>query len=120
MARYSKSADYTDSAFTVSALHMTNADTLVDADLWAQGIDPASVTLPQPLLTQLAVAYASAEAAHDKARGEDSTLLYKSDGYSKRAKAIAAKLTRQALGIAVSAPGEAGGGGPGSIRIRRG
>ena len=117
MARYADTTDIIDPALRASEAHMLAADALVDADLRAIGVDPADPSLPSPLLTQLAVAYACQQAALEQSRGEETALLNKAALYAARAKAVAAKLTRDALGLATPA---LGGAGLGSIRVGRG
>lgn len=117
MARYSGPSDYPDRAIKVTDAHRDQADAMVDGNLWQLQIDPSALALPQPLLTQLAVAYASQQAATEQGQGQDSYLLAKSDSYAAQAKQVAKLLTRQALGLA-SAP--VTGAGLGSIPIGRG
>lgn len=117
MAKYSAPSDYTDSAIRVGDTHRGQADALVDANLWQLQIDPASITLPQPLLTRLAVAYASQQAAYEQGKGQESYLVVKGDSYGVQAKQVAKLLTRAALGLDAT---PVAGAGLGSIPIGRG
>jgi hypothetical protein len=128
MAQYTQLADCTDPSVRVSAEHLDAAYVLVDADLWAKGIDPAEVLTTQglvkpqaaPLLRLLAVAYASEAAAREQAVGQGSWLLDKADGYARQAKGINAKLTRAALGLLAPGEEQRPGVGLASIEIGRG
>lgn len=126
MAQYADLADCTDPSIRVSAEHLDGAAVLVDADLWGKGIDPADVldesgrVRPRAagLLRQLAVAYASEQAAREQARGEGSLLTEKATGYAAQARAIGAKLSRAAVGLLPAGGTPSGVGG--SIDLERG
>lgn len=128
MARYVQPADCTDPSIRVAASHCDGADTLIDADLWAKGIDPAEVldgagqvrASAAGLLRQLGVAYASEQAAREQARGEGSLLTEKATGYASQAKAINVKVSRAALGLLAAGEPARPGVGLGSIAIGRG
>jgi hypothetical protein len=119
MGTYVNPADCTDPALRVTAAHCTIADTRVNAALWGRGIDPAEVAdkLPLANLTALGVAYSSALAALEGARGEDTTLMAKHTAYENQAKTLVNGLTRQSLGLDVPAGTS---GGYGSVQIGRG
>jgi hypothetical protein len=117
MGAYVSPADCTEPAVTVAEAHCTIADTRIRSVLWSKGIDPADLTLPQAMLTALGVAYATALACLEKSRGEETTLLSKHAAYENQAKTLAAGITRQALGLDLTA---AASGGLGSIEIGRG
>ena len=115
MGTYVSPSDCTEPAVTVGARHCATADTRIRAQLWNQGIDPEDVTLPNDLLTALGVAYATELACLERSRGEDTTLLNKSDLYARQAKSLAAQITRAALGLDSGA--SSSGSGLGSVPI---
>jgi hypothetical protein len=117
MAEYSETADYRDKTFKVDDATMLEADAQVDAELAVRGIKKADITLPNSILTQLAVAIASAKTCYEKAAGEDSLLISKAVGFEKSAKALKAMLTSEALGIVPEATSTSG---YGSCAIGRG
>jgi hypothetical protein len=117
MATYVTPGDCTDPAVSIAESHCILADTKVNAALWSKGIDPASLTLPHPLLTALGVAYATALACLEKSKGEETTLLNKHVAYENQAKTLSMGITRQSLGLDVTTGAS---GGMGSIEIGRG
>jgi hypothetical protein len=128
MAQYAQLADCTDPSIRVSAEHLDGAYVQVDADLWAKGIDPAEVLdeagqvrqAAAGLLRQLAVAYASEQAAREQARGEGTLLTEKANGYAAQAKTINSKVSRAALGLLAPGEEQRPGVGLASIEIGRG
>ncbi len=114
MATYADIADCTDPVVTVEEADLVNADTAVDSALVARGIDPDDVTLPQPLLTQLAAYYAQSLAAAKAQADEGGPLPRKAEYYRQLYKDTLPGLTRAALGLAV--PGV----GYGTVTIGRG
>lgn len=117
MGVYVSRADCTDPAVSVSEEHCARADTLIEADLAALGADPDELTLPVPVLTLLGSYYATASACMERSRGEDTALLSKAAMYGDQAKALAKKLTRPGLGLAVAESTETG---AAYCRVRRG
>lgn len=128
MARYAEVVDCRDTLIRMEESILIRADTLVDGVLAAKGITPAEVAAartaadesgPHPLLNELAIAYASEIAAREQARGDQSPLGAKADGYAKAARSIAEKINRLALGL-VPTGADSTGTGYGSINIGRG
>lgn len=101
MAKYATTSDAVDPALVIEERHLLKADVVVDALLHERGIDPADVTLPQALLTELAVNHACRIAAIEGAIGEDSPLIDKAKQYEKSAKLLAQTISREALGLTV-------------------
>jgi len=145
MAYYSQLSDYTDPSFRVAEQDLLAADVLVDAHLAVKGITRADIaalntvtiepslgignlsgntssfSLVPPLLTQLAVAYASEDVAMKKANTTNTLLQEKSLAYAAQAKRIEQRVTHVSLGLVPpgsSTPGT--GSGLGSIMIGRG
>ncbi len=114
MATYAQLADCTDPVVAVEEADLVNADTWVEAQLTARGIDPADVSLPQPLLTQLAAYYALALGATKGQADEGGPLKDKANHYRQLYRDALNGLTRAALGLAT--PGV----GYGSVSVGRG
>lgn len=101
MATYVNAVDISDPALVISEAHCESADIFVDLSLRERGFDPADITLPNAVLTEIATHWAKRQAAIEGAIGEDSPLLAKAREFEKNAKDLAAKLTREALGLTV-------------------
>jgi hypothetical protein len=99
MAVYSALTDIKDPAIAVTEAHLVGADALVDGTLRNKQIDPDDLTLPIPLLTKLAVAMASREAAIEGAIGENSPLIAKAREYERTIAALEKLISREALGL---------------------
>lgn len=99
MAKYSDLTDYTDDALTMNETLLTNADTHVDSILRDRGIDPSDVTLPNELLTRLAVVVASWLASLEQAIGEDSPLMDKAKMYKQLMDELSKSISRTSLGL---------------------
>jgi hypothetical protein len=99
MAVYADLADCSDAAIEVEESNLEYADVQVIAALFGIGIDPTTITLPNHLLTSLAVAEASAQAALLQSSG-DGPLMAKHTAWAASAKVLRARLSRAALGVA--------------------
>jgi hypothetical protein len=100
MARYSTLDDIPDDAMiTIEERLLVVADTHVDSILFSKGIKPQELTLPQPVLVQLAVNIAAQQACIEQANGEESPLLAKSRLYQTMITNLSANLTRPLLGL---------------------
>jgi hypothetical protein len=115
MARYLTLGDAVDPALTFDERILSKADVAVDAALRERGINPADVTLPQAVLTELAVNYACRIAAIEGAIGENSPLIAKAREYEKSAALLAQSISRESLGLTVTA-----GSGFGTVTLGRG
>jgi hypothetical protein len=116
MANYATLDDAAgDPALTIDEIILSRADVAVDADLRERGINPSDVTLPQALLTQLAVNHARRIAAVEGSLGDNSPLIPKAREYEKSARQLAASISREALGLTVAT-----GAGFGNVVIGRG
>jgi hypothetical protein len=115
---YVNPSDCTDPALKVKINHCKDADEQIGVALLAMGLtvaEIAALTLPNPALTGIGRAMASASAALEAARGDDSAMMGKHKAYADKARALTAQLTRRVLGISLPT-----GGGAGSIEIGRG
>lgn len=116
MAKYATLFDAVDPVLTnIDERILSKADVAVDAALRERGINPADVTLPQALLTELAVNHACRIAAIEGSMGEDSPLIDKAKQYERSAELLNRSLTREALGLTVAT-----GAGFGSVKLGRG
>ncbi len=75
------------------------ADVRLDAELTKLGFKPADITLPNPLLTQIAVFMAMETCCLGEAQGEDSQLLKKADGYKAQYQPLLDSLVLDGLGV---------------------
>jgi len=114
MARYALIANCADPSVTVTDKHLESADVYVDSELWARGINPVGVALPNALLTCLAVTWAIQLASIEGAITDHSPLIDKARQYRITAENIAKGITRESLGLTV-----AEGAGFGSVSIGR-
>jgi len=115
MANYATLLDVSDPALTIEERHLLKADVAVDAALRERGIDPALVTLPQALLTELAVNHACRFSSIEGAIGENSPLIAKAREYKTTIDMLEKSISREALGVAV-----ASGSGFGNVILGRG
>lgn len=102
MPDYCVLADVVDPALTIKQRHVDSGNIYVGVVLRERGIDPAEVTLPNTLLTEIAIVYAKREAAISGAIGENSTLIDKARQFEATLRLLIGGLTREALGIAVT------------------
>ncbi|MGZ8171808.1 MULTISPECIES: hypothetical protein [Methylobacter] len=114
-SKYAQVDDCIDPSVTVTQANVEEADVYVDGELWAHGINPADVTLPNARLKTLAVTWAIRLAAIQGAIGDNSLLMDKAKEYQKTADLLARQITRESLGLAVAASA-----GYGSITLGRG
>lgn len=103
MAKYVTKFDISDPSLVITDTHCDEADVFVDGQLWQRGIDPADVSLPNNLLTQIAGKWAKRQAANDGAIGEDSPLWKKAAAFEKDALQLVNSLNKKSLGITTSA-----------------
>jgi hypothetical protein len=116
-SRYAQLGDCEDPSVTVSQSHLDEADTYVDGALWARGINPADVTLPNAQLKTLAVAWAMRIACIKGAVDEHSPLKDKAKEYLKNAEVLESQITRESLGLADTTTGS---GSYGTVTLGRG
>ncbi|MDP1664133.1 MAG: hypothetical protein Q8L79_03325 [Methylobacter sp.] len=114
-SKYAQIADCIDPSVTVTQVNVEEADVYVDGELWAHGINPDDVTLPNARLKTLAVTWAIRVAAIQGAMGDNSLLIDKAKEYQKTADLLAKQITRESLGLTVAV-----GAGFGSITLGRG
>ncbi|ASF47000.1 hypothetical protein [Methylovulum psychrotolerans] len=103
MPKYAQLTDLPDdAALTVDEAHLSRADIYIDGELVKRSISPADITLPQPLLTELAVLMASRMAAIEQSVGSDTTspLIAKAREYQRTIDGLLSSLTREAVGLA--------------------
>jgi len=105
MAIYAQLSDCTDPVVTVTEADLENADVAVAHGLRAKGLDPEVVTLPQAILTQAAVYWATALAATKGNVDADGVLPRKATDYNRLYKDTMAGVTREGLGLAASSFG---------------
>ncbi|WP_024296646.1 hypothetical protein [Methylomicrobium lacus] len=103
MAKYVNAVDLSDPSLTITEAHADMADVDVDAALRERGIDPAALTLPIALLTQIAGNFAKRHAAIEGAIGDDSPLIAKAREFNGNAVRLLGGINRAALGLAVPA-----------------
>jgi hypothetical protein len=106
MANYATLADVLeDLSITVTQTHLTRADVFVDAELIKRGMSPADLTLPKPLLTELAITLAARLACIEQATSADgnSPLISKAREYQRTIDSLLTGLTREALGLSYPA-----------------
>jgi hypothetical protein len=115
MAKYVNAIDLSDPSLTITEAHAEAADIDVDAALRERGIDPADLTLPIPLLTQIAGYFTKRHAANEGAIGDDSPLIDKAKAFEKDALRLLRGISRDALGLPVPA-----GAGYGNVILGRG
>lgn len=111
MAVYAAVSDCTDPVVTVEESDLEAADRLIGALLRNKGIDPAEVVDPDglALLTDLAVSYATADAAMRGAADSGETVMWsKHRSYTQRAQGLAMRVDRESLGLAAAGSGGAG------------
>jgi len=116
--KYAQLTDCTDPALAVTDLHMNDADAYVDLSLANMGINAtlaATITLPNPHLKAIAVAWANHLAAVAGSMGDNLVLKDKAEKYKDMAELLVKKLTRPALGLS-----EPAGAGFGQISLGRG
>ncbi|WP_020160521.1 hypothetical protein [Methylobacter marinus] len=101
MATYVNAADIDDPSFVITEEHCKGADVFVNLSLRERGFNPADITLPNAVLTEIATYWAKRLAAIEGAIGDDSPLIAKAREFEKDAKTLVGKLTREALGITV-------------------
>jgi hypothetical protein len=90
-----------DPALTITESHCASADVYVDAKLRERGIDPADLTLPIALLTEIAGNWAKRVAAIEGAIGDDSPLIAKAKEFEKNAALLLTGISRESLGLTV-------------------
>jgi hypothetical protein len=115
MATYVDAVDLSDPALTITEKHCASADVFVNAELRKRGIDPADLTLPIDLLTEIAGNWAKRVAAIDGSIGDDSPLIAKAKEFDKDARLLASSINREALGLTVPT-----GAGYGNVVVGRG
>ena len=115
MAKYAQLTDASDAVIKVLDRHLLKADVYVDAKLNEKGIAPASITLPQPLLTEIAVNWALGLSAAEQATGENSPVQGKAKQYEHLAETLMATVSRASLGLT-----EITGAGYGFVNLGRG
>lgn len=115
MGKYVNATDLSDPTVAITEKHVASADVYVDARLRERGIDPADLTLPIDLLTEIAGNWAKRVAAIEGAIGENSPLIAKAKEFEKDATTLLAGISREALGLTVPA-----GAGYGNVVIGRG
>ncbi len=98
-SKYAQVDDCKDPAVTVSQENLDEADTYVDGVLWARGINPINVTLPNAQLKALAVTWATRLACIHGSMGENSPLKDKAKEYLKNAETLEGQITRESLGL---------------------
>ena len=103
MSKYVTKFDISDPSLVITDAHCDEADVFVDGQLWQRMIDPAEVTLPSKLLTQIAGIWAKRQAAVDGAIGENSPLWKKAAAFEKDALQMVNSLNKKSLGISTSA-----------------
>lgn len=89
-----------DPSVTVTEHDAQAADIFVDMALHDRGINPASVTLPNAILTEIAANWAKRSACVQGAIGDNSPLIDKAKQYESQATVLVSMLNRAALGIA--------------------
>ncbi len=102
MSKYVNALDLCDPSLTVTDVHTESADVFVDGQLWGHGIDPASVTLPNALLTEIAGLWAKRQAATEGAIGENSPLIDKSRQFERDAMRLVETISAKSLGLNIS------------------
>jgi len=120
MARFADSADCVDPLVFVEEAQLEAADRTILALLRNKGVDPDEVTGDEGLglLRDLAVAFASADAAAKSAHdGGESVLWAKQRWYTETATRLAQRVARESLGLAAAGSGASG---FGSIGVGRG
>jgi hypothetical protein len=112
MGLYAGLTDCTDPVVTVEETDLEAADRLVTTLLRNRSVDPADVTDPDglALLRDLAVAYATTDAARRGAHDADagSVMWAKHKSYRDRARDLAQMVNRESLGLAATGSGAAG------------
>ncbi len=115
-SKYAQVGDCKDPLAIPSQDNMEEADVYVEGVLWARGINPADVTLPNAQLRVLAVTWAIRLAAIQGATGQESPLMDKAEKYKANAKLMEEQITRESLGL----PAPTGSGGYGTVALGRG
>lgn len=105
MAKYATPADCSDPMLSPTEEDLAGADVALDAVLHGRGIDPATLVLPQPLLTQLAVYYALRLAAIKADVDGTSAMATRAARYQSLWDQAQRGLTRAALGAAETGAG---------------
>jgi len=100
MAKYVQAVDLSDLSLDITEAHCEQADVFVDSALWQREIDPADVSLPSELLSEIAGNWAKRQSAIEGAIGEDSPLIAKAREFEKNALRLLGSLNRRSLGIA--------------------
>jgi len=118
MPIYAQPEDATDPLVIVEDGDLEKADQVVDTLLLQQGVQPAEVALPHPLLTSLAVYYATYLAAVRGQATEDGVMDRKVTHYRTLYNDTAKTVSRASLGL--EAEGGSAGGGIGSVLLERG
>lgn len=113
-SKYAQVDDCKDPSVTVTQENLDEADTYVDGVLWARGINPANVTLPNAQLKALAVSWATRLACIQGAIVENSPLKDKAKEYLKNAETLEGQITHESLGQTATT-----GAGYGSVRLGR-
>lgn len=85
---------------TVSEANAESACVYVDLMLGERGIDPATVSLPNAVLTEIAKHWALHLACIEGALGDNSPLREKAKEYEAIANALSSRISREALGLA--------------------
>ncbi|NJA04163.1 hypothetical protein HC024_00180 [Methylococcaceae bacterium WWC4] len=99
MGVYLDLTDLSDPSLTFGTDHVTDADVYVDAVLAERGIYRSDVTLPNELLTRIAIYWAKRCAAIEGAIGDNSPLIAKAREYENNAKQLVGTISKKALGI---------------------
>lgn len=111
MSRFAGLADCTDPVVQVEASDLEQADVDVRTVLRNKSLDPEAVTDADglALLRELAVAYATHQAAaRAAADGGDTVLWRKADHYRRRAQDLSQRVNAETLGLAAAGSGAAG------------
>lgn len=118
MPVYAQLSDANDPLVVVEDGDLDKADQVVDTLLLQHGIQPSEVVLPHPLLTSLAVYYATYLAAVRGQATEDGVMDRKVSHYRSLYTDTAKTLSRASLGL--DTEGASSGGGIGSVMLERG
>jgi len=119
MTNYCVIADCVDPALTISQKNVDEANVLVDVLLTTASIAPSTVTLPQPLLTTIAINAAKRNACIEGGIGDNTTLIEKAKQFKTTIDMLAVGINKTALGI-VEDVTVTGGGHYSSVTLGRG
>ena len=99
MAKYVNAVDLSDPSLVITETHCEAATVFVDGQLWERGIDPAQVTLPNTLLSEIAGLWAKRQAATEGAIGENSPLIEKARQFERDAVRMVDTISIKSLNI---------------------